>query len=134
LGRTQNKGCRNLPRGRVLTELDIKRAEGMLPTIYDSRRLAERKMARLARFVETKQRQIGDESWRLRNSPKLLTAEQADAVAEKIGAMYSKGAVEESLAEAKAQGIDTSTLKSEDLQGLPQNPLNLFTAPTQETK
>ena len=120
----------------VLTELDIKRAEGMLPTIYDSAALAARKMTRLAKFVAMKQRQVGDESWRLKNKPKLLTADQADAVAERIGAAYSKEAVREALDEAKAQGVDVSGIEESTLQGLPENLLDLFSpgAQPQEAK
>lgn len=122
----------------VLTEFDIKRAEYMLPTVYDSKRLAQRKLERLARFVEMKMQHARDEAWRLRNAPKILSVKDADRIAEQVGASYSRGALQSTLEGLKEEGVDVRGLGVNELAAgaLPQNPLDLFPSgaeqPTEE--
>ena len=110
----------------TVTELDsIRRAEGMLPTIWDSQALAIRKFERLKRYIAMKQRQMADESWRLQNKRNILTVEEADAIAESISAQYSAESLAEAKKAMKEAGIDTSKLDAQTLHGLPENPLEL---------
>ena len=115
----------------VLNEGDIARAEGTLPTIWDSQRVKDRKYARLKRFIAQKRNQLKGEAWRVGTTRKLLTIEEADKI---IASKYSSGYSDEALAPAKQEmlqkGINPDEI--ENMQGLPKDPIDLFTVPMEE--
>ena len=115
----------------VLTEFDIQRAEGMLPTIWDSTAVKDRKYARLQRFIETKRRQAKDQAWRVTNERKILSIEDANRLIESKYRTFSDEALAESRQEMLSKGVDPDT-EIENMQGLPDNPMDLFGSPTEE--